>query len=62
MRASDGDREWVAAILRRQYEAGRVDDDDLERRLSQGVDATRLRGSTSGTATTRATTCSATRG
>jgi hypothetical protein len=42
MRASDADRERVAAILRRHYSAGRLDDDDLERRLARTLGARTL--------------------
>jgi Domain of unknown function (DUF1707) len=42
MRASDADRERVAAILRRHYGAGRLDDDDLERRLARVLGARTL--------------------
>jgi uncharacterized protein DUF1707 len=42
MRASDADRERVAAILRRHYEAGRLDDHDLERRLTRALAARTL--------------------
>jgi hypothetical protein len=42
MRASDADRERVAAILRRHYGAGRLDDDELERRLARVLGARTL--------------------
>ena len=42
MRASDADRERVAAILRRHYGAGRLDDDELERRLAKVLGARTL--------------------
>jgi Domain of unknown function (DUF1707) len=42
MRASDADRERVAAVLRRHYGAGRLDDDELERRLAKVLGAQTL--------------------
>src|SRR3954463_2398569 len=42
MRASDADRERAAAVLRRHYGAGRLDDDELERRLAKVLGARTL--------------------
>jgi uncharacterized protein DUF1707 len=42
MRASDADRERVAAVLRRHYGAGRLDDDEFERRLGRVLGARTL--------------------
>src|SRR3954447_1982967 len=42
MRASDADRERVATVLRRHYGAGRLDDDELERRMARVLGARTL--------------------